>query len=184
MALVARDEMGIDVRDLKIRMLGSHIGMENRQIIQDLWGAPCYDSYGTHENGTVATECKLQNGMHINDDALVIEIIDPETGMVQPDGRVRSDPTCNDRLKNLPASIGGTVDADDQSTGVGRLARHLQLQFTITSSTAVSFRVYWCCPCRKLALVYIGGASRPKLARPTCGRRSGRRGESVHFLVQ
>ena len=36
------------------------------------------------------------------------------------------------------------------------------------------------CACRKLTLVYIGGAVRPKLARPTCDRRSGRRGGSVH----
>jgi phenylacetate-CoA ligase len=86
MALVARDEMGIDVRDFKIRMLGSHIGLEDRKTIEQLWGAPCYDSYGTHENGTIATECKQQNGMHINDDAFVIEIVDPETGKVQPDG--------------------------------------------------------------------------------------------------
>jgi hypothetical protein len=37
-----------------------------------------------------------------------------------------------------------------------------------------------CCPCRKLTLVYIGGAARPELTRPTCHRRSGRRGGSVH----
>jgi phenylacetate-CoA ligase len=86
LALVARDEMGIDVRDLKVRMLGSHIGVEDRKTIEELWGAPCYDSYGTHENGTVATECKLQNGMHINDDCFVIEIVDPDTGNVVPDG--------------------------------------------------------------------------------------------------
>jgi phenylacetate-CoA ligase len=86
LALVARDEMGIDVRDLKVRMLASHIGVEDRKTIEDLWGAPCYDSYGTHENGTVATECKLQNGMHINDDCFVIEIVDPDTGNVVPDG--------------------------------------------------------------------------------------------------
>jgi phenylacetate-CoA ligase len=86
LALVARDEMGIDVRDFKIRMLGSHIGLEDRKTIEQLWGAPCYDSYGTHENGTIATECKQQNGMHINDDAFVLEIVDPETGKLQSDG--------------------------------------------------------------------------------------------------
>ena len=52
----------------KLRMVGSHIGVEDRKTIEELWGAPCYDSYGTHENGTLATECKFQNGMHINDD--------------------------------------------------------------------------------------------------------------------
>jgi phenylacetate-CoA ligase len=86
MALVARDEMGIDVRDLKIRLIGSHIGIEDRKVIEDLWGAPCYDSYGTHENGTLASECQLQNGMHINEDCFAIEIADPDTGKVADDG--------------------------------------------------------------------------------------------------
>ena len=35
------------------------------------------------------------------------------------------------------------------------------------------------CPCRKLRLGYIGGAARPKPARPTSDQRSGRRGRSV-----
>ena len=35
------------------------------------------------------------------------------------------------------------------------------------------------CPCRKLTLGYIDGAVRPKLARPTFDRRSGRRGGSA-----
>lgn len=86
LALVARDEMGFDVRDLKVRVLGSHIGVEDRKTIEELWGAPCYDSYGTHENGTIATECKYQDGMHINEDCFSIEIVDPQSNKVQPDG--------------------------------------------------------------------------------------------------
>jgi hypothetical protein len=39
MALVARDEMGIDPRSLGIRLLGTHLGMENRKPIEDLWNA-------------------------------------------------------------------------------------------------------------------------------------------------
>jgi phenylacetate-CoA ligase len=86
MALVARDEMKIDVRDFKIRMLGSHIGVEDRAAIEDLWGAPCYDSYGTHENGTLASECSQQDGMHVFEDAFMIEMVDPATGTVVADG--------------------------------------------------------------------------------------------------
>jgi hypothetical protein len=35
------------------------------------------------------------------------------------------------------------------------------------------------CPCRKLTLGYIGGAARPRWARPTSDRRSGRRAGSA-----
>ncbi len=56
MALVARDEMGIDPKSLGLRLLGSHLGVEDRKAIEDLWGAPCMDSYGINETGMVASE--------------------------------------------------------------------------------------------------------------------------------
>ena len=86
MALVARDEMGIDVRTLGIRLIGTHLGMEDRAQIEALWGAPCFDMYGTHESGMLAAECRHQSGMHVMEDAFVLEIADPETGRILPDG--------------------------------------------------------------------------------------------------
>src|SRR6478609_5960728 len=79
MAIVARDEMGIDPKSLKLKVLGSHLGVEDRKVIEDLWGAPCMDSYGINETGMVASECSHQDGMHIHEDAVIIEICDPET---------------------------------------------------------------------------------------------------------
>ena len=38
MALVARDEMGIDVRTLGVRLIGTHLGREDRRQIESLWG--------------------------------------------------------------------------------------------------------------------------------------------------
>ena len=86
MALVARDEMGIDPRSLGVRVLGSHIGQEDRAQIEELWGAPCYDAYGTNESGMMAAECQHKSGMHIQEDAVMLEIADPETGRILPDG--------------------------------------------------------------------------------------------------
>jgi len=86
MALVARDEMGIDVRSLGVRLIGTHIGMEDRTRIEALWGAPCFDMYGTHESGMMAAECRHQTGMHVQEDAFILEIADPESGRILPDG--------------------------------------------------------------------------------------------------
>ena len=86
MALVARDEMGIDPRSLGIRLLGTHLGMEDRKQIEDLWNAPAFDMYGTHESGMLAAECRHQTGMHVQEDAFILEIADPETGRILPDG--------------------------------------------------------------------------------------------------
>jgi len=86
MAIVARDEMGIDPKSLKLKVLGSHLGVEDRKVIEHLWGAPCMDSYGINETGMVASECSHQDGMHIHEDAVIIEICDPETAQPVPTG--------------------------------------------------------------------------------------------------
>ncbi|MBI4189502.1 MAG: phenylacetate--CoA ligase family protein [Betaproteobacteria bacterium] len=86
MALVARDEMKIDPRSLGIRLIGTHLGMEDRRKIEDLWGAPCFDAYGTHESGMMAAECQHQSGMHVQEDAFILEIADPESGKILPEG--------------------------------------------------------------------------------------------------
>jgi phenylacetate-CoA ligase len=79
MALVARDEMNVDPRSLGVKLVGSHLGTEDRSVIEDLWGAPCSDSYGTHEVGMVSSDCVYRDGMHINEDCVLVELLDPET---------------------------------------------------------------------------------------------------------
>lgn len=86
MALVARDEVSIDVRSLGVRLIGTHLGMEDRKRIETLWGAPCFDMYGTHESGMMGAECRHQTGMHVQEDAFILEIADPDTGQILPDG--------------------------------------------------------------------------------------------------
>jgi len=87
LAIVAKEEMGIDPHSLGIRTLGSHLGQEDRKRIEDLWNAPCHDSYGTHESGMMAAECGERAGMHIQEDAVILEIADTETGEVLPEGK-------------------------------------------------------------------------------------------------
>ena len=76
LAIVAKEEMGIDPHSLGIRTLGSHLGQEDRQRIEELWNAPCHDAYGTHESGMMAAECGARAGMHIQEDAVILEIAD------------------------------------------------------------------------------------------------------------
>ncbi len=86
MAMVARDELNIDPRSLGVHALDSNLGMEDRKSVEDLWGAPCYDFYGAHESGMIAADCVHQNGMHIQQDAFIVEILDPQTGRPVPEG--------------------------------------------------------------------------------------------------
>ena len=81
MALVARDEMHLDPRSLGIRTIDAALGPEDRGSIERLWGAPVYDFYGAHESGMIAAECVFQDGMHIQEDAFIVEILDVRTGL-------------------------------------------------------------------------------------------------------
>lgn len=61
---------------------------EMRRDIERSLGIRAYDIYGLTETSGpgVAFECEEQNGMHINEDHFIPEIIDPDTGEVLPPG--------------------------------------------------------------------------------------------------
>ncbi len=61
---------------------------EMRRSIEQSLGIKAYDIYGLTEisGPGVAFECEAQNGMHINEDHFYVEVIDPETGEVLPEG--------------------------------------------------------------------------------------------------
>lgn len=61
---------------------------EMRRQIEDKLGIRAYDIYGLTEvlGPGVAFECSEQTGMHINEDHFIVEVIDPDTGEVLPDG--------------------------------------------------------------------------------------------------
>lgn len=44
------------------------------------------DSYGLGQSTPVARECKEERGLHVADNLIYMEIVDPETGKVLPDG--------------------------------------------------------------------------------------------------
>lgn len=47
-----------------------------RQQISESFNAEVFDLYGTREVGNIAWECRAHQGMHINDDSMIIEILD------------------------------------------------------------------------------------------------------------
>ncbi|MBQ7549785.1 MAG: phenylacetate--CoA ligase [Clostridia bacterium] len=61
---------------------------EMRKHIEESLGIKAYDIYGLTEisGPGVAFECSEQSGMHINEDHFYVEIIDPDTGEVLPEG--------------------------------------------------------------------------------------------------
>lgn len=85
-------EMGYGPEDipLKIGIFGAEAWSEEmRRDIEQTLGIKAYDIYGLTElsGPGVAFACSAQDGMHINEDHFLAEIIDPDTGEVLPDGR-------------------------------------------------------------------------------------------------
>ena len=85
---------GYDPKELslkKIIVAGEPGGSINatREKIEELWDADLYDFYGLSDIfGACAAMCEEKDGLHIAEDQILVEVIDPETGKVLPEGEV------------------------------------------------------------------------------------------------
>jgi len=84
-------KLGISIKNdtrLKAAILGAEPWSEQMRLrIEDEMGIKAYDIYGTSElSGPMFSECTEQNGIHMWSDLAFVEIIDPETGQLVPDG--------------------------------------------------------------------------------------------------
>lgn len=86
-------ELGIDVKKdlyLKIFFIGAEPHSEAmRKKIEELYGVKAYNSYGLSEisGPGIAFECPYQAGLHIWEDYVYPEIVDPKTFEPLPDGQ-------------------------------------------------------------------------------------------------
>jgi phenylacetate-CoA ligase len=90
LAKVSRDELKRDVRELNTKFIASYLGpdLDNslRTQLEELWGCPVYDNYGTNEMGQAAFECAHKQGMHIMEDTVYFEIVDVDTNQPVAEG--------------------------------------------------------------------------------------------------
>ena len=85
------EQMGVDPAALPLRVgfFGAEPWTENmRREIENRLKITTRDIYGLSEiiGPGVSFECECQNGLHVNEDHFIPEIIDPETGEVLPEG--------------------------------------------------------------------------------------------------
>ena len=84
-------DMGIDPSELKLKagLFGAEPWTQEMRLkIEELLGIDACDIYGLTEiaGPGVAFECLEKNGSHVNEDHVIAEIIDPETGEPLPYG--------------------------------------------------------------------------------------------------
>jgi phenylacetate-CoA ligase len=77
--------MGLSAEDLGLRVL-SNIG--DADVLSQTFGLEYLKAWGFHEVGNVAIECAAHDGLHIMEDAFVVQVVDPETGEPLPDGEL------------------------------------------------------------------------------------------------
>lgn len=83
--------MNFDLRQLPTRWISSFFGHEGdnhsgiRAQLEQIWGAPVFDNYGTHEHGLIAFECASKT-RHINEDTVFVEIRNQDDGSSLPHG--------------------------------------------------------------------------------------------------
>ena len=84
-------EMGIDIKSLGLKagIFGAEPWSDNMRLqIEEIMGIDAIDIYGLSEvlGPGVASECSEKNGLHVNEDHFLIEIVDPATLRPVPDG--------------------------------------------------------------------------------------------------
>ena len=73
--------------DIPVRMISGHMGEDGGDRLSASWGgAQTYDWYGVGDTGIIAAQGPDRDGLHIWEDAHLVEIVDPETGAPLPDG--------------------------------------------------------------------------------------------------
>jgi phenylacetate-CoA ligase len=79
-------EMGLDPKkDFAIKVFpGPAAGLGDK--LTEAWGVRAYESYGFNEVSYLAMECPAGGGLHVNEDAFIVEIVDVETGELVPEG--------------------------------------------------------------------------------------------------
>jgi phenylacetate-CoA ligase len=84
-------EMGIDLGKAGLRtvlLTGETWSESYRRKIEGELGVTFYDYYASMDIGPTAAECPERSGLHVFEDLVVLEIIDPDTGEVLPPGEL------------------------------------------------------------------------------------------------
>ena len=138
-------EMGIDIRELPLRLgfFGAEPWSDSMRLkIEETLGITAMDIYGLSEvlGPGVAFECTEHAGLHVNEDAFIIEIVDPDTLRPVPDGQVGEVVFTTIAKEGIPVIRYRTRDISRIVTGTcscGRTFRRMQRVFGRTDDMLI-----------------------------------------------
>ncbi len=77
--LLARTILNNDIKDINPQIVISTSGVldeASRNLMNSAFKAKVFDFYGSWEGGTIAWECPICSGYHINSDMVIVEVLD------------------------------------------------------------------------------------------------------------
>ncbi len=76
-----------ELRPRSVLLSGDYVSEAGRQTVARLWNTKVFSHYGLTESGLgFAVQCPLLLGQHIREDEFLVEIVDPDSGEVLPEG--------------------------------------------------------------------------------------------------
>ena len=92
LAKVARDEFGRELRELGLNFIPTYLGPDTegrlRGELEELFGCPVYDNYGTNEISHASFEGPDKDGLYLMEDCIYLEVVDIETHQPVEPGQV------------------------------------------------------------------------------------------------
>jgi len=81
-----------DIHSFRLNLKGivssaETLSYDTRNLIESVFKIKVFDRYGSREVGLIASECKVHNGMHINAEHVVVEIVDNDNKLL-PFGQI------------------------------------------------------------------------------------------------
>jgi len=79
-----------DVRDIQFKSIittAEMLLLGQRELLEEVFGARVFNRYGCREVSVIASECEQHEGMHVNSEALLVEIV-PDPLIPPPAGRI------------------------------------------------------------------------------------------------
>lgn len=87
LASLAGKAAGYQIPMKNVLLSAEYVSEESRRQVEAAWGCRVFEHYGMTEMGLgCAVSCGFLEGCHIREADLYLEIIDPKTGRVLPDG--------------------------------------------------------------------------------------------------
>lgn len=96
------------------------LASEDRTLIEETFGATVFNRYGCREVSVIASECEHHSGLHVNAEALLVEIV-PDPLYPAPAGKVVITDLLNYSMPLIRYEIGDvSAWAEDQECACGR----------------------------------------------------------------